>query len=170
MSKKGVVIEEINFIIQGRKDIDAKEISSIAISKYSQLRSAKLTECNKFSSVQEFALWWASQFVSQDGRCCYCKTKISDIQKLIQANLLKTRRVGRNGSGKRGPQFEVERMDSSSNEYSSENCKLACYYCNNDKSYIFPSGDYEQFLAKSKKEYFELLLRKLKRTDWEPAI
>lgn len=147
--------------IQGRTDITVDEIIKICSSKFKQLNSKEMKEKNHFKSEQELADWWGKQFAVQDGKCCYCKTKISDIQKLINSSLLKTRRVGRNATGERGRQFEVERMDAEGNYYSPSNCKLACYYCNNDKSYIFPADDFENFMGKSKGEYFKYLLTKI---------
>ena len=147
--------------ISDRLDITVVEVVKIASSKYRQLNSKDLRDKNQFQSEQELAEWWTKQFISQDGKCCYCKTPIADIQKLIKAKLLRVRYVGRNGTGERGPQFEVERMDTVENFYSPLNCKLACYYCNNDKSYIFPSDDFEKYMGKAKGEYFKYLMSKL---------
>jgi|GEM_PF-4381568 len=153
--------ERIESIISGRTDIAVETICNIALAKYKSLCTGDLKEKNKFESVQELAEWWASAFVQQDGKCCYCKTSLKLIQKLIDNNLLKTRSVGRDGSGKRGYQFEIERAETETNNYSAANCKLACYYCNNDKSYIFPADDYEKFMAKAKREYFDYLFKQL---------
>ena len=151
----------VESILKGRDDISAVNVLDIASSKYRALRATKYKDVNKFQSLEELTLWWANQFVKQDGRCCYCQTRILDIQKLIEAGLLKVRKVGRDGSGERGSQFEVERCDSGGNEYSAANCKLTCYYCNNDKSYIFPADDFEKFMGKAKGEYFKHLLSKI---------
>lgn len=155
------LLQNIERILSQIKDISAEAVAGIAKKKYHSLNSQKYRPLNHFTSLNEFTLWWASQYVEQEGRCCYCKTKISDIQRLIQAGILKTRRVGPGRVGMRGFQLEVERCDSDNNAYSSKNCKLACYYCNNDKSNIFTEIDFVQFMGKSKKEYFQFLLEKL---------
>ncbi len=159
--KEALDFNLISATIKNRTDITVEEILKISISKFAQLNSKKTKDKNRFQTSQELADWWATQFVRQDGACCYCKTRISDIQKLIKAGLLRVRYVGRGGKGERGPQFEVERIDSIDNIYSPTNCKLACYYCNNDKSYIFPADDFERFMGKSKEGYFKYLLTKL---------
>ncbi|POB13846.1 hypothetical protein [Halobacteriovorax sp. DA5] len=117
---------------------------------------------NGFQSAAELTIWYLDQFLKQDGKCCYCETPISLIRKLIDANLLKTRTVGRTAQGRRGYRFEIERVDTENNVYEPANCMLSCYYCNNDKSYIFPMDDYKKFLAPSRKHYFDYLLEKLK--------
>ncbi len=151
----------INESIKTRIDISIDEIISIAESKFRSLNSGELKLKNKFKSAQHLAEWWADKFIEQDGKCCYCKTSIKLMQDLINKKLLKTRSVGRDGSGRRGYQFELERCDSDTNYYSPENCKLACYYCNNDKSYIFPANDFEEFMGKAKGEYFLFLSKKM---------
>jgi hypothetical protein len=160
-AKHIVDLNQIDNLISGRFDISADVIGSIAVAKFKSLSTGDLKEKNKFESVQHLAEWWAKAFVQQDGKCCYCKTPLKQIQTLIDNNLLKTRSVGRDGSGKRGYQFEIERAETETNNYSADNCKLACYYCNNDKSYIFPADDYEQFMGKAKKDYFDYLSTKL---------
>jgi hypothetical protein len=44
--------------------------------------------------------------------------------------------------------------------YSPNNCVLACYYCNNDKSYITNGDDYKINFGKNRKKYFRMLMNK----------
>ncbi|WP_143275386.1 hypothetical protein [Bradyrhizobium canariense] len=57
-----------------------------------------------FSSSTELADWWIMKFDEQDGCCAYCGTSIGLINELINAGLLRTRKV--NSNGKRGPCLE----------------------------------------------------------------
>lgn len=112
-----------------------------------------------FKDANELAFWYLEQFKKQDGRCCYCDSSILTIKHLIDNKLLGVRKV--KGEGVRGPKFEIERVDSVENIYKPQNCLLACYYCNNDKSNVFSAKDYKEFIAPSKKQYFDYLLNKL---------
>jgi 5-methylcytosine-specific restriction endonuclease McrA len=112
-----------------------------------------------FKDANELAFWYLEQFKKQDGKCCYCDSSIVIIKKLIDHKLLGVRRV--KGEGVRGPKLEIERIDSIENIYKPENCLLACYYCNNDKSNVFTSKDYKDFIAPSKKQYFDHLFKKI---------
>lgn len=116
---------------------------------------------NGFRSATELTTWYLDQFLKQNGKCCYCETPISLIRELIDANLLKVRAVGKNSKGRRGYRLEIERINTDNNVYEPSNCMLSCYYCNNDKSYIFPNDDYKKFLAPSKAQYFNYLAKKL---------
>ncbi|TFW57953.1 hypothetical protein CT676_27550 [Bradyrhizobium sp. MOS001] len=111
-----------------------------------------------FSSSTELVDWWIRKFDEQDGRCAYCETSIDRINRLINADLLRTRKVKRNG--KRGPCLELERKNPNL-DYSPENCALICYYCNNDKSYVYSEAEYRQFFAPARARHFEYLAQKI---------
>lgn len=120
-----------------------------------------------FHSRAELAKWWIAQIKVQDGQCYYCKTPIRLLEMLVEAGLLRGRRT--RGVGIRGPVFELERVNHDTNEYSPDNCALICYYCNNDKSHVYPREEYEKFLAPAKKVHFEFLAKKLASTSDEAA-
>ncbi|MBN8987585.1 MAG: hypothetical protein J0H42_05045 [Rhizobiales bacterium] len=111
-----------------------------------------------FSSSTELVDWWIKKFDEQHGRCAYCETSIDLINRLINADLLRTRKVNHNG--KRGPCLELERKNPNSN-YSPENCTLICYYCNNDKSYVYSEDEYRKFFAPARARHFEYLAQKI---------
>jgi len=102
------------------------------------LRVAKLYKAKhkSFGSKQGLADWYDTQLKKQNHCCYYCNTPIALIQKLIANKILKTRAT--KGGGYRGEHLEIDKQG---NEYSPETCVLACYYCNNDKSYIFSKED-----------------------------
>lgn len=112
-----------------------------------------------FGSADKLAAWFTNQLKEQKFCCFYCETSIFDLNKLIDAGLLKTRAV--KGSGRRGPVLEIDKND---NTYVPKNCVLSCYYCNNDKSYTSSMKDYKVYFGKNRHQYFITLLAKLKIT------
>ena len=108
-----------------------------------------------FASRQALSTWYGSQLDHQDCKCHYCETSIFDINRLIDAGLLATRAT--RGEGVRGRVLEI---DKKINElgYQPENCVLACYYCNNDKSYIFTADDYKEFYGPGRNRHFKHLI------------
>lgn len=120
-----------------------------------------------FDSRDTLAQWWLDQLKKQQGCCNYCQTPIRMIEKLIDAGVLEGRRT--KGEGKRGPYLELERVDHKTGEYSPNNCVLICYYCNNDKSSVYPKAEYVQFFAPAKNRHFLFLFEKLKQMKAEAA-
>lgn len=108
-----------------------------------------------FGSSDDFANWYVEQLKINDCKCFYCDTSIHDIAKLIDQGKLRKRKIR---YGSRGNVLEIDKNNDS---YSQENCVLACYYCNNDKSYIFEKNDYKNHFGSNRKLYFEKLLAQL---------
>lgn len=108
-----------------------------------------------FGDATGLAHWFVAQLKDNDCQCYYCETSIHDINILIDAGLLKERKIG---YGFRGRILEIDKNDST---YIKENCVLACYYCNNDKSYITDKIDYKTYFGANRKKYFELLIEKI---------
>ena len=111
-----------------------------------------------FESKSDLSNWYGNQLRQQDCECYYCETSILDIRRLINAGILATRAVGGNGS--RGPVLEIDKKLNQLG-YTPENCVLACYYCNNDKSYIFGAKDYKNFYGPARHEHFRHLITQL---------
>ena len=109
-----------------------------------------------FGDAASLANWFVEKLKSQQCKCFYCDTSIHDINKLIAANLVKTRSV--RGKGKRGPVLEIDKNDDG---YVPANCVLSCYYCNNDKSYTSSKDHYKKHFGANRKKYFEYLLKEL---------
>lgn len=114
------------------------------------------SERKTFGSADKLATWFVEKLKRQNFSCFYCETSIFDINKLIDAELLKTRAV--RGEGRRGPVLEIDKNDDT---YIPENCVLSCYYCNNDKSYTSSKEDYKVYFGKNRHQYFKTLLDKL---------
>jgi len=109
-----------------------------------------------FPTKDSFIDWYSKQIQCQNFRCYYCETSIVDIKSLIDKGKLKTRKTR---YGVRGPVLEIDRKENDRGYYP-DNCVLACYYCNNDKSYITDSDDYKVNFGKNRKKYFCMLMEK----------
>jgi len=113
-----------------------------------QLYNNKKGDDFEFTSFSSFYKWYVGQHRKQSGCCYYCKTSEKVISELFVKKFLLNKRPNR------GMHLEVERRDSKSNKYNEDNCVLACYFCNNDKSSIFSEGEYFEYL-KDRKSFFE---------------
>ncbi len=107
--------------------------------------NAKLRkEINDFENFEEFEKWYTLQIK----KCVYCGITEQQSQELVMKGILKSNRFPDNGNierGKaRGVWLEIDR-DKPKEKYSIKNCKLSCYFCNNDKSDIFDSESYMEF-------------------------
>ena len=112
-----------------------------------------------FKTKEEFVEWYINKIKQQKFKCFYCETSIFDINKLIDKTKLKTRKIG---FALRGPVLEIDKK-ANEKDYIPKNCVLACYYCNNDKSYIFNSKDYKENFGKNRNKYFSKLLNRLSK-------
>lgn len=110
----------------------------------------------QFELFVEFYKWHKAQFEVQEGKCFYCYTHESVIAALMEKKHPDRKRLNR------GMKLEIERKNSIDNNYSIENCVLACYFCNNDKSEFFNEEEYRDYLA-DRKGYFEKEYAKLNR-------
>lgn len=111
-----------------------------------------------FESIMSFCDWWMNCWNKQAGACIYCETKFSDLDKVIESGKLKQSVRGNRIRGGRFPEIERINSEDKSNVYSSENCALVCYYCNNDKSNVYINEHYKKYLAPAKREYIKILL------------
>lgn len=97
-----------------------------------------------FDSFNRFYRWYRIQYQRQEGKCYYCKTDERVISYLFQNKFQNRKRKTR------GKHLEIERRDAATNLYNEENCVLACYFCNNDKSDIFGEKEYLEYLQDRK--------------------
>ncbi|MFZ2658673.1 MAG: HNH endonuclease signature motif containing protein [Victivallales bacterium] len=138
-----------------RSEIFSKSEQERIKAKYNTIsrKKAKYPKV-KFKNKGDFLKWYIKQWKKQNGTCFYCKCKENDIRLLFDNKIIETKR-------KRGRAFEVERLSPNGN-YEYDNCALACYFCNNDKSDIISSRDYSKFFSKSRQAYIKELLRRMK--------
>lgn len=118
-----------------------------------------------FGTSDVFVAWWAATMTKQEGRCFYCGARFVDLKELIARGLLGSRAL--KAEAFRGANPEPDRQESlgEKNTYSPDNCVLACYYCNNDKSNVYRHSDYKEFIAPAKGKYIEHLMSKLRKGD-----
>ncbi|MEZ4978680.1 MAG: hypothetical protein R2772_05220 [Chitinophagales bacterium] len=141
---------EIAKQIDNERQDELKEMRRIR-----QLYNNKQGENFEFTNFNEFYKWYITQFEKQKACCYYCKTEESVLTKLFEKKYTSVKRPNR------GKHLEVERRDSDSNKYNKDNCVLACYFCNNDKSDIFSEDQYFEYL-KDRKQFFDKQFQSLK--------
>jgi len=110
------------------------------IYKAKTIESLRRTYYNKkaqidFKTFQDFKKWYDLQRKA----CHYCGVKEAVLQQLVTLEKLTSKRFP-----KRGRWLEIDRMKPNEN-YSADNCVLACYFCNNDKSDVFDEKQYFEF-------------------------
>jgi len=99
-------------------------------------------------------------FVNQPKICTYCGIEEHKLQKLFdkENGILKTKRG-------RGRSLELERKDSKSNEYTPDNCALACYLCNNHKSDLIGAEDHLTYFAPAIKKYLDYKFEEFSKNE-----
>ena len=88
-----------------------------------------------FGGRDEFLNWYNSQ----NKKCCYCGVEEADLKKYFHGKNTQYK-----DARQRGKFLEVERVITApENKYSKENCRLACYICNNAKSDFLSAESFE---------------------------
>jgi len=118
---------------------------------------------NGFESFDEFSTWYSGL----KKECFYCGLDEETLRFIVMNGLLKSKRFPENGVLKRGKArgyyLEVDRKNPEK-YYSTDNCVLACYFCNNDKSDVFNSKEYIDFYQ-DRKNYLEELVKKYRKNE-----
>lgn len=103
---------------------------------------------DKFEKLgrRKFFEWYEQQPKS----CSYCGIEEEKLQEIFdfENGILQTKRG-------RGRVLELERRDAINNEYSPENCVMACYLCNNHKSDLISEKDHLKYFAKDIYKYLD---------------
>jgi len=85
------------------------------------------------------------------GRCCYCGVHKNDLSTYFDS----AKNLQYTNARQRGKSLEIERVvTSTTNEYSQENCRLACYICNNAKSDFISAKNFKP-IAKGISEFWK---------------
>ena len=87
------------------------------------------------ASFEDFRDW----YIKQPQKCCYCGITEPEIEQLITAGALTTKRLAT-----RGWHLEIERKDPEEKYDNFENMALACYWCNNAKTDTFTEEEFKQ--------------------------
>ena len=104
---------------------------------------------------QEFISWYNN---NRKKGCYYCGLSENQSKELafkLGSKRFPDKEVKKKGS--RGLNLEVDRKVPDGN-YSAENCVLACYFCNNDKSDVFNHNQYMEMLHG--KDWFKVTNKK----------
>lgn len=111
---------------------------------------------NRFINFSDFLKWYDDE----KKKCHYCGILEEEVQKIVVTGLLTSKRFPLNGvitKGRgRGMWLEVDKLNPNG-FYSRENCVLACYFCNNDKSDVFEGQQYLNFFQ-NRAEFLRNLL------------
>ena len=98
---------------------------------------------SNFTDYQGFLNWY-----SQEKICYYCGLSEEESQEIVHKGLLTSNRFPLEGILSRGVNrgywLEIDRKNPKA-LYSSDNCVLSCYFCNNDKSDVFDDAEYKAF-------------------------
>lgn len=106
-----------------------------------------------FGGRDEFLNWYNSQ----EKKCCYCGVEEGDLIKYFDKKINKQYKEAR----PRGKFLEVERVITApENKYSKNNCRLACYICNNAKSDFLSAHDFKP-IAEGINKFWNDYLKKL---------
>ena len=125
--------------------IEMRRIRQLFHNKKEEIKGTDLQNFNTFYR------WYLKQYGLQKGCCYYCNTEEGVVAAFLDKRIQNIKRPNR------GKHLEIERRDSILNKYSSENCVLACYFCNNDKSDIFTESEYLEYL-KDRKTFLTIQL------------
>jgi len=112
-----------------------------------------------FRDLIDFMDWYKKK----DKICFYCGLSEEESQEVVHNGILVSKRFPLAGASKRGVNrgywLEIDKMDPNG-IYSRENCVLACYFCNNDKSDVFNAEQYVLFI-KNRPEFLRNLLKNI---------
>lgn len=110
-----------------------------------------------FEGEKEFMDW----YVKKEKICCYCGVSEEYLEKYfkIDKSNSQTKKAVKRG---RGMRLEIERIKTADgkNEYTKENCTLACYICNNAKSDFLSAYDFKP-IAEGINKFWNDYLKKL---------
>ena len=109
-----------------------------ALSKAEKVaKNSKNTRLEGFKGMANFFNWYNNQ----EKKCCYCGVEEADLKEYFKSENTQYEKAR-----PRGKFLEVERVitaPKSENKYSKDNCRLACYICNNAKSDFLSAESFE---------------------------
>lgn len=130
-------IEEVRELYESTKGNDiVKDIQKLK-SQYSGLvqRSNKTGEKIGWSQFKDFYTWYKNK----NKECFYCKSTLQQVTDYLKNEETKSKNAHKRK--KRGAAFEIDRKNHNS-KYSSEDCVISCYLCNNAKSDLIEAREF----------------------------
>jgi len=101
-----------------------------------------------FGDFRNFYNWHQKQ----PKKCFYCETDEQLTLELFKKGFFKSKKPSWKG------RLEIERKDGE--EYTPENCVLACLFCNNAKADLIKSDDFKEYIAKGFGNYLKTVSKK----------
>jgi hypothetical protein len=107
-----------------------------------------------FENKYEFSLWYKHELYFYNCSCHYCNTSILDIRRLFNEGTIGGAAPGRFvrginlGLGRKNPELT----------FNPENSVLACYFCNNDKSFFYDYDTYKNVIGPQREAAWNRLL------------
>lgn len=130
----------ITLIVLGNLESDNKIMNEKA--KIDKLFKNQFTEERKknFGNFKNFYEW----YLEQGDKCFYCETSSDILKELFDSKKL--------NSTKFNSTLHIERLNPKE-EYSRENCRLACSLCNNTKSDLISKENYKKYFSKAMESF-----------------
>lgn len=111
-----------------------------------------------FGSFTKFYDWFMKQLKKQGGKCYYCKTHKSDLEKIFKNKGEKQEEQIKKKLYSTKPSFSsalhIDRKEPKGNYGNNDNCVLVCTFCNNAKSDMV-KGKGLEFFEKHFKEFVQ---------------
>ena len=120
---------------------------------------------------QKFYIWFIEQLASQDGKCYYCETNKSDLEKLFRSkgepkeiqeskDLYSTKPAFSSS-------FHIDRKEPKGKYGDNDNCVLACTFCNNAKSDMVKDAEiFKKNFGKTIHKFYKKLIDKDKKSHF----
>lgn len=106
--------------------------------------------------TKNFIQWYLEQREKDGYHCCYCGVREEDLAFYFNDNTPQYKEARQ-----RGKLLEVERLITAPKEvnlYNADNCRLACYICNNAKSDFISPKDFKP-IARAINEFWQCALK-----------
>ena len=115
---------------------------------------------------QKFYKWFIEQLASQDGKCYYCKTSKSDLEKLFRSKgepeALQKNKILYSTKPAFSSSFHIDRKAPKGDYGDNDNCVLACTFCNNAKSDMVKDAEvFKDSFGDTIHEFYQKLLKKI---------
>ena len=103
----------------------------------------------KFEEMKKFALWYKES----KRKCYYCGITEEKLEILFKNKIIQSKKPSFNST------LQIERLNPNKG-YVKDNCVLACCICNNAKSDMINTENFEKYFAESVKKFYNDLLNR----------
>ena len=122
-----------------------------------------------FKRFSLFYKWFIEQLASQDGKCYYCETSKSDLEKLFRSKgepeALQKSKILYSTKPAFSSSFHIDRKAPKGDYGDNGNCVLACTFCNNAKSDMVKDAEiFKKNFGKTIHKFYKKLIDKDKNS------